>query len=87
MRELINEDKQEVSGGTQYLNITSKVEFEGIPENCVFDFYNANKENVTNFNMDTLGHDIIQQCAAFKDVLNYSFGTDTQLLSVALVEI
>lgn len=87
MRELINQEIDHICGGTQYLSITSQVEFDGIPENCVADFFNANKENVANFNMDTIGSDIIQQCAAFNGVLSYSYSTDLIPLAMTLVEI
>ncbi len=87
MRKLINEEIHHIGGGTQYLSITSKVEFDGIPENCVADFFNANKENAANFNLDTLGHDIIKQCAAFNSVLSYSYSTDLIPLTMSLIEI
>lgn len=85
MKQLTNEEKNQVSGGTQYLAISTKIEFDGIPAHCVESFFQSNRDNLSSFNIDDLGWNIIRQCPEFDQVSNISYSMDLMPISMALV--
>lgn len=86
MKDLSSKECSQVSGGEQFLSITSKIEFEGIPCHCVESFFNAHKDNFANITLDTLDKSIISECSGF-DLTNYSISMDVTPVSISLVDI
>lgn len=86
MKDLSFKECGQVSGGEQFLSITSKIEFEGIPCHCVENFYNAHKDNFTAFTVDNLDSSIISECSGF-DLTNYSISMEVVPVSISLIDI
>lgn len=85
MKLLTNEEKKQVSGAAQYLAVSTKIEFDGIPSHCVETFFQSNRDNLSSFNIDDLGWNIIRQCPEFDQVSNISYSMDLMPISMALV--
>lgn len=86
MKTLDLEQTLKVSGGTQYILATSRIEFTGIPEHCIEQYYNANKNNLSQFMDDILTDNIINQCSELWASGSFSTETDWIPVSVSLVE-
>ena len=85
MKLLENSELNQVAGGTQYLSITTKIEFEGIPEHCVASFFQANKDNPASFILDNLGWNIIKLCPEFENASKISYSVNEMPISMSLV--
>ncbi len=86
MKVLNLEQTLSVSGAAQYLLATSKVEFSGIPENCIEQYYNANKDSLSQFMDNVLTDNIISQCPELWTTGSFSTETDWLPISISLVE-
>ncbi|MGD9592722.1 MAG: hypothetical protein AB7V32_09400 [Candidatus Berkiella sp.] len=79
-------DCQQISGGTQYLSITSRVEFEGISQACIADFYHNNTDGFANVTIDNLDSMIINGCAELANT-SYSVSMDVIPVSILVVDL
>lgn len=86
MKTLSFKDCQQVSGGEQALSITSRVVFEGIPENCVVSFFDSHKDNFASYTLDNLDSSIIAECVDF-DKSNYAITMDAVPVNISVIEI
>ena len=51
-----------ISGGTQSMEITTKIIYEGVSESCIADYFANNQATLTQFTPDELNSDIINRC-------------------------
>lgn len=75
-----------ISGAAQYLLSTSRVEFTGIPEHCIAEYYNANKDTMSQFMDNVLTDNITRQCPELWSTGSFSTETDWLPISVSIVE-
>jgi hypothetical protein len=85
MKLLTNDEINQISGGTQYLAVSTKIEFDGIPAHCVESFFQSNRDNLSSFNVEDLGWNIIRQCPEFDNASHISYSIDIIPISMLLV--
>lgn len=60
-----------ISGGEQYILVTSIVEIEGIPESCIQRFFNNNTNaTLIGLTMDELEDTLMSGCVEYSKLLN-----------------
>lgn len=80
MRQINTLETNSVSGGSQFLEITEQLLVRGIPESCIGDYYDSNKDNLNRLYAEVVMDEIFQNCP---HELNLQF--DLVPVSVALV--